>query len=184
MLVKTDALSEGYEKVTLGVANPTNGALLGTASTVLTISPSNPIVLDASLTTKFSNVFTDVDQDLITVKLTGSNAVAGAKLNVYGTDEPLPLLTGNVLNAPISLLELVGTDPIKSSLSLTVAKAKKTLANPNPNGDGFATIGGITGPGLKTHGRQGERTAISARPRLHRLVGTITMANVPNGAKS
>jgi hypothetical protein len=135
------------------------------------------------VTNKFTQIFTDTDKDLITVKLTG-NTLAGSKLNVYGTDEPLPLLAGNVLNAPISLLELVGTDPLKSSLSVTVAKASKTLANPNPIGDGFTTIGGITGPGLKTLTAGKVNLDGDFGPGLNftGYVGSISLNDVSNGA--
>jgi len=175
--INNDPLSEGFETVNFSLSNASKGIIpLGT-STVLTINPSNPIIFYS--TNKFPQKFLDVDQDVITV-----NTVAVPVLNVYGTDEALPLAAGNVLHAPISLLELVGTVPLKSSLSVAVAKAPKTLANPNPTGDGIATIGGITGSGLKSVSASKVTLDGDFGPGLNfnSYVGTIRLGDVINGA--
>jgi hypothetical protein len=137
----------------------------------LTIDPSNPIVLNAA--NKFMTKFPDTDQDTIAVKLTGSKI---GIVNVYLTDVPVANPAG-----PISLLELVGTDPAKSALSVTVKKASPKV---NPAADGMSSLAGVVGAGLSSlkapkfdlDGANGPGIVIGG------FVGAVALANVRNGA--
>lgn len=73
----------------------------------------------------------DQDGDQYTVRLTGPG-----QFSLLLSD---PDLDGK---GPISSIKLQNTDPVRSSLSITVRKA--------PAGDGLVTIGSIEGPGLRS----------------------------------
>jgi Calx-beta domain/FG-GAP-like repeat/FG-GAP repeat len=115
-----DTISEGKETLNIQLSNATNGAFLGTASAVLTIKPSEGLPVG-----QFR--YTD-DNDLATIKL--GPATAGGLAQVYMTNGA----------SPISLIELSGTNPAKTTLSLSIKKG----------GDGTIAIGSITGSGLKS----------------------------------
>jgi len=177
--VNSDSLSEGSETINFVLSNPqpvggSFGAVLGgTASAVLAIDPSNPIALNAS--NKYTIKLTDTDLDTITAKLTGSKI---GTLNVYLTDQ---LPTSNL--GPISFLDLVGTDPLKSSLSVSVTKATKAV-DPGGLANGKTTIGGVRAPGLKVFGAAKVDIDGAAGPGLNvaGYLGSVTMADVLNGA--
>jgi hypothetical protein len=148
------------------------GALLGTVSTAtLTIARSNPVVLNAA--NKFTQMFTDTDLDTVTVKLNGSKF---GTVNVY-LDNQTPASR----KGPITLIDLIGTDS-NGSLSITVTKAKKTTANPNP--DGVTTIGGISAPGLKSLSAAKVNLDGNFGPGIDvaGYLGTLMLGNVLNGA--
>jgi uncharacterized repeat protein (TIGR01451 family) len=94
--------------------NNISGAKLGNPSTAVMNIVSKPI-----------NTFTDVDGDIVTVKLTGSGSMQ-VSLSANGT-------------GPIDQIELSGTDAQKSSLSITVKRGR--------HGDGFVEVGSIVAQG-------------------------------------
>jgi hypothetical protein len=175
--LNADGLSEGDETILLQLSNPTpvngvgGGAKLGTVTdSTVTIARSDPVVLSA--TNKFTQKFTDSDKDIVTVKLTGSKT---GTVNVYLDNQ-----TPASLQGPISLIDLVGTDP-NASLAITVTKAKKTV---NPTADGVATIGGISAPGLKvlSAGKINLDGDFGPGINVAGFLGTLTLGNVLNGA--
>lgn len=171
--VNTDGLSEGAETILLQLGNAQpGGAQVGAiGAATLTIAPSDPVALNAG--NRFTQKFTDTDQDTVTVKLTGSKT---GTVNVYLDNQ-----TPASLQGPISLIELVGTDPDKSSLSVAVIKAKKAV---NPNADGVTTIGGVTGRGLKALSAAKANLDGDLGPgvELTGYLGSLTLGNVLHGA--
>ena len=108
--IKVDSINEGRESFTLTLTSPTNGAVLGSQSTVtFTIAASNGVTINA--TDKSPQVtITDSDGDLITLKLAGKLG----KLIYFETNG----------NGPFAEIDLSGTDSSKSVVSVTVKKPK------------------------------------------------------------
>jgi parallel beta-helix repeat protein len=163
--VVDDALSEGNETINLSLANPTGGAGLGAnTASVLTLAKSDPIVIGAAQ--KFQYKTTDTDQDGITVKLTGTKL---GTMDVYLTDNA----------GPVSVIDIAPeVDAAKTTLSVAVAKAKKTV---NPTADGLSSIEEINGAGLKSISAA-KASLIGAGINMTGYVGSVTLANVSNGA--
>ncbi|HVK12523.1 MAG TPA: Calx-beta domain-containing protein, partial [Gemmataceae bacterium] len=162
--VLVDALSEGNETINLSLTAPTGGAGLGAnATAVLTIAKSNPITVGAAQ--KFTYKTTDADQDGITVKLTGTTF---GTMDVYLTDGA----------GPVSVIDLNGVDPAKTTLSVAVAKAKAAV---NPNANGKTTIEEINGAGLKSISAA-KADLVGAGVNMTGHVASVTLADVLNGA--
>jgi hypothetical protein len=87
---------------------------------------------DETLALNNTVVVAETDRDIITWRLRGPGTL------VFTQDDPDHDGIG-----PVSSLYLNGTDPRKSSLTLTVAKAFGT-------GDGFTTVGAIAGSDLRS----------------------------------
>jgi Calx-beta domain/Bacterial Ig-like domain len=151
-----DALNEGRETINLALTNPTGSARLGLQTTaVAAILPSDP---------KPAGIAFDTDEDKVTIKLTG-----GGTLGYFLTDAD-----GNG-KGPIELIEVSGTNPLKSVLSVTVAKGKFSVDG------GTVGLGAISGTGLKS---------ISARKanlnlegiNINGYLGSLVIGNILNGA--
>jgi ELWxxDGT repeat protein len=158
--INSDTLNEGVEFLNLALLNPTGQAIVGTQSTAqVAIAPSNGQQLDA---THPSFTVPDADGDLVTVRFGGKVGTA----TVYLTDG----------KAPISEIDLAGTDPTKSVLSITV---KKPL---HGTGDGRVGLGTITGGDLKRLAAP-KADLIGAGIQLAgHLLGSVTIGNVLTGA--
>lgn len=160
--VLADGVSEGSESLNLKLTNPGGGALLGTTPAVLTIDKSNPIAVNAA--NKFALKFTDTDQDSVTVKLNGKLG----SLNLY--------MTNGV--GPIAEIDAIGTDQLRSSVSVTVAKAKKSV---NPNADGKVSIGAVIGTALKSFSAA-KSDLVGTGFNMSGYLGSLKIGNVLNGA--
>jgi hypothetical protein len=115
-----DTLSEGRETINVQLSNPTNGATIGTAASVLTIKPSDGLPIGK---------FLQADNDLATIKLTPAGT--GGIAQVFLTNGA----------SPISLIELTSTDPNKTVLTMTVKKGGDgTVALGGIEGTGVKSI--------------------------------------------
>jgi hypothetical protein len=117
---------------------------------------------------KGTGSFTDSDGDRYLVKLAGAGQV-GVLLND-------PLATGK---GPIDTLLLAGTDASKSTLSVTVTRAK--------TGDGLVRIGDIQGTGLKAltasaSNLVGGGITSNGGINLSGLLGSLKIHDILNGA--
>jgi autotransporter-associated beta strand protein len=168
--INDDSLNEGRETIILSLTTPTNGARLGgTPTAVLTIQPSDGIVIDGTAKSP-QGVSTDSDGDLITMKLTGKVGTA----TYYRTD---PDGDGK---GPIELIKIAGTDPasgksVAAALTITAAKAK------GGTGNGAVNVGAITGSTLKSI--TAKKTDIDGDGiNMTGYVGSVTVKDVTNGA--
>jgi hypothetical protein len=125
--ITVDAINEGRETFTVDLTSPTNGAVLGSQSTVVyTIAKSNGAKIDATDKSPKAT-FADGDGDQVTIKLAGKVG----SLTYYLTDG----------KGPIAELDLSGTDSSKSIVTVTVK---------NSGGDGRVAVGEIDGTGVKS----------------------------------
>ena len=85
-------------------------------------------------------------------------------------------LTDNA--APVSVIDLNGVDAAKTSLSIAVAKAKKSV---NPNANGLSSVEEINGAGVKSI-NAAKLDLIGAGINMSGYVGSVSLANVSNGA--
>jgi Calx-beta domain/FG-GAP repeat len=151
--INVDAFSEGRETINLSLIGVTDNAALGTmATSVLTIAPSNGKA--------GGNPSVDVDGDIVTPKLTGPGA-----LIYYLTND----------QAPISEIDLFGTDASLSSVSLTVKKPKGGVS------DGRVGIGEFNGVRAKNLALA-KVDLTGAGITMTGYVGTLTVGAVKNGA--
>ncbi|HEX3151537.1 MAG TPA: Calx-beta domain-containing protein [Gemmataceae bacterium] len=151
--INVDSLSEGRETINLSLTNVTGNAALGaTATSVLTIAPSNGI--------SGGTPSVDVDGDIVTPKLTGPGAL------IY-------YLTNG--QAPISEIDLFGTDASLSSVSLTVKKSKIGAGN------GRVDIGELDGVRAKSLALA-KADLTGAGVTMTGYVGALTIGAVKNGA--
>jgi hypothetical protein len=165
--IPNDPVNEGRETFALKLVNPVGQAPLGLIDAIAVIGPNDGLLITGSAA-KPSGVITDdalLAGDLVTVALGGKLGTA----TVYLSD---PDGDGR---GPIDLIELAGTDPAKSTLTITTKK------QPSGTGDLRVSVGGITGTGLKT------LTATKADLNgtginLNGYLGSLTIGNVSNGA--
>ncbi|HEX3148071.1 MAG TPA: glycosyl hydrolase family 17 protein [Gemmataceae bacterium] len=132
-----DAANEGKEVFTVGMSNPVGGVLIGATSTeTIAIAPSDGKIINSAAVkpAKPLFVFTDSDNDLVTVSLAGKLGTA----TVYLTD---PDGDGK---GPLELIQLAGTDVSKSTLTISSKKPKGGA------GDGRAMLAEVTGTSLKS----------------------------------
>jgi hypothetical protein len=149
--ITADSLSEGDETFSVNLNSPTGGALLGTPATSAVVIAKNSFLTAGS-------TFTDVDGDLVTLKITGPGA-----LNYYLTNG-----TG-----PVSEIDLSGTDPAKTVVSVKVKKAA--------GGNGHFDVGEITGTGVRTLSLSAA-DLIGSGINLSSFLGSLTIGDVKNAA--
>jgi Bacterial Ig-like domain/Calx-beta domain/Right handed beta helix region len=166
--IPDDSLNEGRETFSLKlVVSPGSQAPLGLSDAQAVIGPNDGLVITATAA-KPSGVITDdllLAGDLVTVALGGKVGTA----TVYLTD---PDGDGR---GPIELIELAGTDPAKSTLTIT------TKRPPNGTGDLRVSVGEITGTGLKSLTAT-KADLNGAGIHLNGYLGTLAIGNVSNGA--
>jgi hypothetical protein len=126
--ITDDAVNEGKETFSVVLSNPTGAANLGSNSAAVDIAPSDGAVLSVDVKAT-RNVFADTDGDKVALTLGGK--VTGSTATYYLTDGA----------GPIARIDLAGTDPAKSTLTIAVAKGKA--------GNGTMAVGEVTGTGLK-----------------------------------
>ncbi|HEX3151732.1 MAG TPA: Calx-beta domain-containing protein [Gemmataceae bacterium] len=148
-----DGINEGDETIHLTLSSPTGGAILAAQSTSLvTIAKSSPLGSGAS--------FPDTDRDQVTLKLSGPGT-----LNYY-------LSNGT---GPIAEIDLAGTDPLKSALSVAVKKV---------GGDGRVQIEAINetdGTGVKSLALA-KADLVGAGIAINGFVGALSIGAIANGA--
>jgi hypothetical protein len=159
-----DTISEGYETVNFAVSAPTNGAVLGAnPNATLIIQPSDPVKISA-LTGFKPLKFTDTDSDTVVVSLGGKTGM----LDVYMTDGAMP----------ISVMNTIATDPVKSTVTVAVVKAKKAV---NPNADGKVSIGEVTGSAVRAFTAL-KSDIVDSGINFNGFVSSIRVGNILNGA--
>jgi parallel beta-helix repeat protein len=162
--IHDDTFSEGKETINFALGNPSANAFLGTpATTALTIAKSDGITILGSAKVPQVTV-SEPDGDLVTLKLGGRVG----SLTYYLTNGA----------GPISEIDLTGTDPTKSTLSITVKKPR------HGTGDGLTAIGeidGIGNAGLKSLSMS-KADLVGAGLNFNGYVGSVNLGNVRNGA--
>jgi subtilisin-like proprotein convertase family protein len=168
--ITDDTANEGRETLTLTLTNPGGNVRLGTqTAATLTVNPSDGKLITGT-DAKPQAVMTDSDGDLATVKLAGKVGTA----KVYITD---PDGDGK---GPIELIEVAGTNPAAGkapTATVTVTPSKPK----GGTGDGFVTIGGVTGTALKSFSAP-KMDLIGDGFNMTGFVGAITVKDVKNGA--
>jgi hypothetical protein len=165
--IPDDPLNEGRETFNLKLVNPVGQAPLGLIDAQAVIGPNDGLLIKAT-DPKPSGVITDdvlLTGDLVTVALGGKLGTA----TVFLTD---PDGDGR---GPIELIALAGTDPAKSTLTVTTKKQA------NGTGDLRVSVGAITGTGLKAL-TAAKADLDGAGINLTGYVGTLAIGNVSNGA--
>jgi hypothetical protein len=169
--IQPDSLNEGTELINLRLTNPVGSPGLGTATSVIAIAPSNGKVLNKTTPT---GRFTDSDGDTVTVRLGGN--VLAATATVFLTDP------NGIGAGPIELIQLNGTDPTKSNLSISVVKSKTSADG------GTVNLGAITGSGLRSISAR--RANLVGEPidltgyngiDLSGYLGSIVLGNIADG---
>jgi uncharacterized membrane protein YgdD (TMEM256/DUF423 family) len=162
--ISDDTVSEGKEWFGLTLSAPTGNAVLSSpATTSVSIAKSDGITFNA--TDKSPQVtVADSEGDQQTVRLGGGLG----SLTYYLTDG----------HGPIAAIDLSGTDPAKSTLSITVKKPR------GGTGDGLVAIGDITGSGLRSLslGKNPLDGSIGDGIHLTGFLGSLTVGDVKNGA--
>jgi uncharacterized delta-60 repeat protein len=152
-----DALSEGDETFSLTLSAPTGVSVLGAQPTAtVTIAKNHPLSMGTT--------FTDADGDLVTVKMSGPVG-----------NSAFYLTNGSV---PISEIDLIGTDPLKSSLSIVVKKPK------GGTGDGRVGVSEIViadGSGVKSVS-MATADIVGAGVSFNGYVGGLTLGNIAAGS--
>jgi hypothetical protein len=163
-----DGKSHGRETVHLTLSNATGVALAGPQATAtLTIAPNHGIAVTGSAKKPFATFSEDgtATGDQVTVKLGGKVGT----LTYYLTDGV----------GPISEIDLSGTDPTKSTITIAVKKPK------HGTGDGRVGIGevdGFGGAGFKSFAaKTGDLNGLGFNLQTG-YAGSITVGNVSNGA--
>lgn len=122
--------------------------------------------------------FVDADGDIVTVKLTGPGVIGVVQDDADGDSR-----------GGLEKLTLVGTDPTKSNLSISVQKFGGTKANPAKGipfaapGDGFVDVGhilGIDDAGLKSI-KAAKADLTGAGIEFAGAVGAITLHDLHDG---
>jgi hypothetical protein len=130
---------------------------------VIQIAPSNGVTIlgNPPRGQKPKSTFADADGDQVTISLGGKTG----SLTYYLTNG----------KGPISEIDLAGTDPLKSTVSITVKKPK------HGKGDGRIQIDEVDGAGFKSFtARTGD--LVGAGFNLTGFAGSIRVGNVSNGA--
>lgn len=157
--ITNDTLSEGIETIILTLSNFSAGAIQGLTTAEAIIARSDAVKLSPTLRVH-SNL--DFDGDRFTVKFGGKAGTA----DVYLTDG-----TG-----PISSIEFANTDPLRSSLTISV---KKNKLGP-PATAGMMEIGAVTGSGVKS--LSAKFGILTEDLTLNGYLGSLTMAAVADDA--
>ncbi|HVK13319.1 MAG TPA: Calx-beta domain-containing protein [Gemmataceae bacterium] len=164
-----DDLNEGRETLTLTLSNPGGNARLGTQTTAtLTINPSDGKVIAPA---DKKATFTDELGDIATVKFGGTKT---GTVTVYLTD------TDGNGKGEIELITVAGTEPAAgkaptATVTVTAAKPK------GGTGDGFVTIGGVTGSALKAF-TAAKSDLVGDGIAMTGFVGAVTVKDVKAGA--
>jgi predicted outer membrane repeat protein len=119
-----DDVNEGWEDVVLTLTNPVGNPALGLATSRVVILPSDP---------HGPGTFFDADGDRVTLKLAGPGHLAYYLYDPDGDGR-----------GPIDWLQLTDTNPLKSSVALSVRKSRATTDG------GRVGLGVVTGPGLRS----------------------------------
>jgi hypothetical protein len=167
--IHDDQVNEGKETILLGLTSPSANVLLGTIAATLIIAPSDGITISAAAKSPQVTLPPDANGNIVTIRL-------GGKLGSFTY-----FLTNGAV--PVSEIDLNGTVSTKSTLSITVKKARGVSGTPT------ATIGEIDGigtAGLKTlslgkanlvgEGIVGDGITFNG------FVGSVTVGDVENGA--
>jgi uncharacterized delta-60 repeat protein len=152
-----DNLSEGNEAFNVTLSAPTGEAVVGLQGTAtVTIAKHHPLAMGTT--------FTDADGDLVTVRMNGPVGTSA----FYLTDG----------SGPISEIDLAGTDPLQSSISIVVKKPK------GGTGDGRVGVGEVDladGSGVRSVSMP-TADLVGAGVNFNGYVGTLIVGNVDNGA--
>jgi hypothetical protein len=159
-----NGLSDGRETFTVTLSIATGNALVGpTGTATVTIAPAHGTTIVGSAkvhTSKFSED-TTATGDQVTVGLGGGVGT----LTYYLTNG----------KGPISEIDLSGTDPTKSTVTIKVKKPK------GGTGDGRVGIGEVNGTGFKSFmAKTGDVTGLGFN--LTGYAGSIIVGNVSGGA--
>jgi hypothetical protein len=162
-----DGKSHGVEEFTLSLDAAGGNAVLGdTIAATVRIDKNHGVAVPGVLPRgqKLPAPFTDTDGDAVTIRLGGK--AAGSSLTYYLTDGV----------GPISEIDLAGTDPTKSTVTITVTKPKGADAT-----HGTVGVGEVDGTGFKSFtARSADLTGAGFN--LTSFAGTIRVGNVSNGA--
>jgi hypothetical protein len=172
--IHDDTFSEGKETINLVLSNPTGGAVLGTRAATLIIAPSDGITIQATAKSPQVTLPADADGNIVTIRLGGKVG----SFTYYLTNDAVP----------VSEIDLNGTVSTKSTLSITVKKARGFSGTPT------ATIGAIDGTGIDGTGTAGLKTLSLGKVNLvgdgiagdgitfNGYVGSVVVGDVLNGA--
>jgi hypothetical protein len=161
--VLNDTTNSGNETFTVTLSNPTGNALAGPVSaTTVTIGKHNGVTVQSAPPKglKPSATFTDANGDEVTISLGGKTGTA----TYYLTEGRLPF----------SEIDLAGTDPTKTTVTIAVKKPKGATA-------AGLGIGEVDGTGFKTFTATGWALD-GAGFNLTDYAGAITVGDVFNGA--
>jgi hypothetical protein len=172
--IHDDTFSEGKETINLALSNPTGGAVLGTSAATLIIAPSDGVTIQATAKSPQVTLPADADGNIVTIRLGGKVG----SFTYYLTNDAVP----------VSEIDLNGTVSTKSTLSITVKKARGFSGTPT------ATIGAIDGTGIDGTGTAGLKTLSLGKVNLvgdgiagdgitfNGYVGSVVVGDVLNGA--
>lgn len=157
--IRPDSFSEGAEAFLLAISNLTGGASVGLSEAVVTIAMNDLLVLSP---VNRVLAFMDDDGDIVTTKLSGNAGTAS-----------IALTNGK---GPIDTIQLTGTDPLRTALSISVKKNRLTSTD-----NGRVSLGRVVGSGLakltgKAVNLDGAGIALDAP------VKSIVFADIRNGA--
>jgi hypothetical protein len=165
--ITDDALSEGRETIRLALNTPTGFSELGPRPTaVVTIDHSDGTTITGSAKVTRSTFSEDggAAGDLATITLGGKLGT----LTYYRTNG----------SGAISEIDLAGTDPMKSTVSITVRKPR------GGTGDGRLTVNEVDGSGLKAFTAKAVDLDGSGGLgfNLGGFLGSLTIGNIRGGA--
>jgi hypothetical protein len=153
-----DGRSSGPETIPLSLGTPTGLAQAGLMNSTVVIGKIHPRTITAK---SRSLRFTDSDGDLVTVKFGGKIGSA----DVYLTDS----------HGPISVVDLAGTDPRTTSVTISVVKPR------HGTGDGLVGLGELHGSGLRLlNARFADLDGAGIN--FNGYLGSVTVHGVKNGA--
>jgi hypothetical protein len=156
-----DVINEGDETFSLNLDTLTgHAAIWPAATTPVTIARSDGVTVDGTVS-KAQAIIIDKDNDVATLRMGGKVGT----LTYYLTNGA----------GPISAIELAGTDPAKSTLSLTVRTPRGT------GGSGRTSIGEITGSGMKSLSLA-KADLDGSGIHLNGYLGSLTIGGVKSGA--
>lgn len=159
--IADDPVNEGDETFSLNLDTVTGRAAIWPAATsTVTIARSDGVTVHGTIS-KAEATIIDKDNDVVTLRLGGKVGT----LKYYLTNG----------SGPISAIELAGTNPAKSTLSLAVRTPRGS------GGNGHTSIGEITGSGLKTLSLA-KADLDGPGIDLNGYLGSLTISDVKNGA--